>query len=86
MSPESSRQLRRSNDVGEQDRREHTVDVLHVSLSRQELLDLVQHRVLVRAPGFVISSRQLKEAGRRDPVGDVAPCFDGPRPDRRSDV
>src|SRR6478672_625522 len=74
--PESGRQLRRSDDIGEQDRGEHTVDILHMSLSGQELLDLVKHRVLVRAPGFVISSWQLKEAKRWDPIGDVAPCFD----------
>jgi hypothetical protein len=67
---------RRVDDVGEQDGRQHAVGVAGRTHAGHELLDLVQHDVLVADPRDVVVARQLEEPRVRDVAGDPAALVD----------
>ena len=71
--------LRRSDDVGEHDSREHPIDLRPAADTREELFDLVEDRVLISDEGKVIRARELYEPRPSDPLGQVAGALDRER-------
>ena len=70
--PELGCAVGRSDDVGEEDRREHPVANRGRGTSRDELLDLVDHRVLISRDEQMVRARKLNLARARDPARDRA--------------
>ena len=67
---------RRSDDVGEQDRREHSPRIGRGSDTRDEVLDLRHDRFLVAGPDQVVGSGQLDVSGVGNVLGEVAAVLD----------
>ena len=74
---ELGRPLRRADDVGEQDGRQHAMRLRRRADAGDEGLDLGDDRVLVAGPDQVVGARQLDVLGRRDVLGEVAAVVDG---------
>src|SRR5215471_12461296 len=72
----SGGQLCRADDVREKHRGEDTVGVGATSDTRQELLNLVQDRILIPHPGEVILARELNEARTWNPGSDPPSLLD----------
>jgi len=77
---EAGRQVGRADDVGEEDRRQRPFG-LGGAAADQELLDLVEQRVLVADVGQMVDAVQLGVASAGDLLGQVAPLTGrgGPR-------
>ena len=70
------RQLRRADDVGEHQGREHPAWIEHRSNARHEVLDLGNDRVLIAGPDEVVGAGQLDVLGTRDVLGEIPPVRD----------
>ena len=70
------RQLRRPDDVGEHQGREHPAWIEHRSNARYEILDLCDDRVLIACPDEVVGAGQLDVLGTRNVLGEVPPVLD----------
>jgi hypothetical protein len=64
-------ELGRADDVGEQHGREHAVGLRRRSQARDELLDLLEHPVLIASPKEVVGSRDPHELRPGDVIGEV---------------
>ena len=73
---ELGRQLRRADQIREEHGREHAVRLGAVPDAGHELLDLVEHRVLVADPRQVVVARQLDVLRAVDALGEIAGAFD----------
>ncbi len=76
---ELDRPLGRADDVREEDRREHAIDAGSPADAGQELLDLVEDRVLVSDERKVVDPGKLDEPRAMDPLREVASALDGKR-------
>jgi hypothetical protein len=64
--------LRRADDVREEHRREHAVELPHRAHAGQELLDLVGDGVKITCPEDEVIARQFDPASTRDVLREVA--------------
>ena len=64
--------LRRADDVGEENRGEHPVDVAGLAAADEELLDLVQQAAAVSDEHEMVVAAELDQAGVGDPLRQVA--------------
>jgi hypothetical protein len=74
---ELSGQTGRTDDVGEEDRREHPVGLEQRADAGQEALDLRHDRVLVARPDEVVDAGQFDQRRSGDLAGEIAPVVDG---------
>ena len=73
---ELGRQLRRADDVGEQDGREHAARLGRRPNAGHEVLDLGDDRVLVAGPDQVVGAGQLDVLRAGDVLGEVPSVLD----------
>ena len=68
--------LGRADDVGEEDRRQYAIGVPDRAHAGEELLDLVEHRILVADPRQMIRAGELDELRTGNATGDPATFLD----------
>ena len=68
--------FRRADDVGEEDRRQHPVCLRRRPGAGDELLDLIDDRILILGPPGVIGAGKLDQPRARDVGRDVASLLD----------
>ena len=68
--------LCRADDVGEEDRRQYAIGVPDRAHAGEELLDLVEHRILVADPRQMIRAGELDELRTGNATGDPATFLD----------